>query len=96
MLCSYFEGYFSNIKVVNMYYMLGDGVLYSQQLRYISPAGLDCLDKMVDWDRDTVYPDLYRIAYSLLQWDTLAPQLGLNHIDVADIKQDYHTAKEQR
>ena len=79
-----------------MYYMLGDGVLYSQQLKRISPAGLHTLDKMVDWDRDSVYPDLYRIAYSLLQWDTLAPRLGLNHIDVADIKQDYRTAKEQR
>ena len=79
-----------------MYYMLGYGVLYSQQLKLISLAGLHTLDKMVDWDRDSVYQDLFRIAYSLLQWDTLALQLGLNHIDVADIKQDYHTAKEQR
>ena len=65
-------------------------------MRLLSPAALNCLDKMVDWDKDSVCPDLYRIAQRLLQWDTLAPQLGLNHIDVGDIKQDYHTAKEQR
>ena len=40
--------------------------------------------------------DLYKIAHYMLRWVYLAPQLGLDDIDVADIKQDHRAAKEQR
>ena len=95
MLCSYSEVKYVILNML-LYVGIGVGISYSQQLRLLYPAAHQYLDKMVDWDRDSVCPDLYRIAYSLLQWDTLAPQLGLNHIDVEDIKQDYRTTKEQR
>ena len=51
---------------------------------------------MVDWDHGTVYEDLHEIAHNMLCWDALAPQLGLDDVDVADIKHDHRTAEQQR
>ena len=54
------------------------------------------LVQMVDYDHGTVPKDLYRIAHNMLHWDSLAPQLGLDDVDVADIKHDHRTAELQR
>ena len=54
------------------------------------------LNKIVDYDHDMVPKDLYKVAHNMLCWDSLAPQLGLNEVDVADIKHDHHTAEQQR
>ena len=54
------------------------------------------LDQMVDYDHGTVYKDLYQVAHHMLHWDSLAPQLGLDDVDVADIKHDHHSAEQQR
>ena len=42
-----------------------------------------------------MYKDLHQIAHNMLCWDSLAPQLGLDDVDVADIKYDLHTAEQQ-
>ena len=54
------------------------------------------LNKMVDYDQGMVHKDLYQIAHNMLYWDSPAPQLGLNEVDVADIKHDHRTAEQQR
>ena len=62
----------------------------------LPPAVYPYLDQMVDYDHGTVYEDLYQIAHNMLHWDSLAPQLGLDDVDVADIKHDHRTAEQQR
>ena len=62
----------------------------------LPPAAHFYLNKMVDYDHGTVPKDLYQIAHHMLHWDSLAPQLGLDDVDVADIKHDHHTAEQQR
>ena len=65
-------------------------------MRFLSPAALFYLEKTVDWDKDYLFTDLYRIAYSMHRWDTFAFRLRLNHMEVADIKHAHHSHKEQR
>ena len=62
----------------------------------LPPASHFYLNKIVDFDHGRVYKDLYQISHNMLHWDSLAPQLGLNDVDVAKIKHGHHTAKEQR
>ena len=62
----------------------------------LPPAAHFYLDQMVDYDHGTVNKDLYQIAHNMLCWDSLAPQLGLDDVDVADIKHDHRTAEQQR
>ena len=62
----------------------------------LPPAAHFYLNKKVDYDHGMVDKDLYQIAHNMLYWDLLAPQLGLNEVDVADIKHDHHTAEQQR
>ena len=62
----------------------------------LHPAAHFYLNKMVDCDHGMVNKDLYQIAHNMLYWDSLAPQLGLNEVDVADIKHDHRTADQQR
>ena len=62
----------------------------------LHPAAHFYLNKMVDYDHDMVNKDLYQIAHNMIIWDSLAPQLGLNEVDVADIKHDHRTAEQQR
>ena len=50
----------------------------------------------MDWDHGNLYRDLCKIAHHMLHWDSLAPELGLDDVDVADIKYDHHTAEQQR
>ena len=57
------------------------------------PLARRYLDKRVDWDHGIVYKDLYKIAHHMLHWDSLAPQLGLDDVHVADINR---TAEQQR
>ena len=70
--------------------------MYSHHLSLLPPAAHHYLDQIVDWDHDTVYRDLYEIAHHILRWDSLAPQLGLDDVAVADIKQDNRPAEQQR
>ena len=62
----------------------------------LHPAAHFYLNKMVDCDHGMVNKDLYQIAHNMLYWDSLAPQLGLDDVDVADIKHDHRTADQQR
>ena len=62
----------------------------------LPPAAHFYLNKMVDYDHGTVHKDLYQIARNMLYWDSLAPQLGLNEVDVADIKHHHCTAEQQK
>ena len=62
----------------------------------LPPAAHLYLNRMVDYDHGTEHKDLYQIACNMLHWDSLAPQLGLDDMDVADIKHDHHTAVQQR
>ena len=62
----------------------------------LPPSALPYLDKMVDWNHGTLYRDLYEIAHHMLSWDLLAPQLGLDDVDIEDIKQDHRTSERQR
>ena len=62
----------------------------------LAPLARRYLDKMVDWDHGNVYKDLHKIAQHMLHWDSLAAQLGLDDVDIADIKHDHHTAEQQR
>ena len=62
----------------------------------LPPAAHFYLNKMVDYDHGMVNKDLYQIAHNMLCWDSLAPQLELNEVDVADIKHDHCTAEQQR
>ena len=74
----------------------GDQELYFHHISLLPPAAHLYLKKMVDYDHSMVHKDLYQIAHNMLHWDSLAPQLGLDDVDVADIKHDYRTAVEQR
>ena len=91
---------FSYLSFVFEYTLLfldrGDQELYFHHTSLLPPAAHFYLNKMVDYDHGTVYKDLYQIAHHMLNWDSLAPQLGLDDVDVADIKHDHHTAKQQR
>ena len=51
--------------------------LYSCHMSLLAPLARQYLDKMVDWDHGSVYKEPHA---------PLAPQLGLNDVDVADIK----------
>ena len=73
-----------------------DQGLYFHYMSLLPPAAYPYLDQMVDYDHSTMYKDLYQIAHNMLHWDSLAPQLGLDGIDVADIKHDHRTAGQQR
>ena len=56
----------------------------------LSPATLPYLEQIVDLD------NLYVIAHYMLSWESVSPQLGLDYVDVEDIKHDHSTAEEQR
>ena len=62
----------------------------------LPPAAHFYLHKIVDFDHGRVYKDLHQISHNMLNWDSLAPQLGLDDVDVTNIKHGHHTAKEQR
>ena len=62
----------------------------------LPPAAHPYLDQMVDYNHGTVYKDLYQIAYNMFHWEILAPMLGLDDVDVADIKHDHRTAEQQK
>ena len=62
----------------------------------LAPLARQYLDKIVDWNHGNVYKDLHIIAHHMLHWDSLAPQLGLDDVDVADIRHDNQTAEQQR
>ena len=75
---------------------IGIADLYSHHFKDLPSAARRYLNKTVDWDQDNVDTDLYKIAHYMTRWVYLAPQLGLDDIDVGDIKQDHRAAKEQR
>ena len=85
---------FSYISII--YLDHGDQGLYFHHMSLLPLAAHPYLDQMVDYDHGTVYKDLYQIAHNMLHWDSLAPQLGLDDVDVADIKHDHRTAEQQR
>ena len=62
----------------------------------LPPAAHHYLDQIVDYDHGMVFKDLYQIAHNMLHWDSLASELGLDDVDVADIMHDHRTAEQQR
>ena len=55
-----------------------------------SDATLSLLDKQLDWCHGGVDKDLYAIADSMLKWEEkLSTHLGLTHIDITNIKEQY-------
>ena len=64
--------------------------MYCHHMSLLPPPAHPYIDKMVDWDNNTD-KDLYKIARHMLRWESLAPQLGLDHVEVDDIKKDCTT-----
>ena len=88
-----------NISVfsyLSVLFIILDHGLYFHHMSLLPPAAHPYLDQMVDYNHGTVYKDLYQIAHQMLHWESLTPQLGLDDVDVSDIKHDYHTAEQQR
>jgi len=49
------------------------------------------LDKQLDFDRGGVDLHLGEIAHNMVDWETLAPRLGLTDVEISDIKQNNNT-----
>ena len=54
------------------------------------------LDKEVDFEHHSVEVDLMQIADLMLNWEDVAPSLGLNVIAISDIQNSIRSAALQR